>query len=524
MLTFFWNSMTTFLNICITLIGIFFFNYIFIFIYKGLHFFYFCYPLVFSIFLYFIVKKDIQKYKLFSLYIIILSYILNILILYGLDLKIKSSDGFYFLDKFIDTFYLTVYISFNINSLSLIFVILNNLIIILCVIWSWNYNWNVTSLFIFFFFLDFLLKCCFFSHDIFTFFIFFESILISILFFIGVLGLHERKVKALYLFYVYTLLGSFFMLLGIIIIIFEFGNSGVFSLNNSNLTFKKQIFLWPLLSLSFLIKIPVFPFHLWLPEAHVEASTLGSVFLASILLKLGGFGLIKFILPIFPFACLYYTPIIELISCIGFFYCSVTAFRQTDFKKIIAYSSVVHMHLVLFAIFSFNLKSMVGSVLLMVSHGLTSAGIFFCLGCLYDRFLTRNIFYIKSLSIFMPLFTSMFFILILSNTSFPGTINFISELLCLVGIFLNFKSLNILFLFLGLVINTYYNFWLFNRLSFGTLNFQIKTSSVFQDITKRESFILVFLIFFIIFFGFFPGLLIYNLETYFIFLNLRVLI
>ena len=193
-------------------------------------------------------------------------------------------------------------------------------------------------------------------------------------------------------------------------------------------------------------------------EAHVEASTLGSVFLAAILLKLGGFGILKFIIPLLPFASLYYTPLIEVVSCLGFVYCSLSALRQVDVKKIIAYSSVVHMHLVLFALFSFNLKGLIGSILLMFAHGLTSAGLFFCLGALYDRFLTRNVILLKAGVIHMPIFTTLFFIFILSNTGFPGTVNFISELLCLVGIFLISQSINLIFIFLGLVINTYYNF------------------------------------------------------------------
>ena len=434
----------------------------------------------------------------------------------------------FFFNHVIDTYYINLYMYFNINSLSLLLVILNNMILILCIIWSYNYRWNVHNLFYFFFFLDFLLKCCFFSYDIFTFFIFFESILISILFFIGVLGLNKRKVKALYFFYVYTLLGSFFMLLGIIILIFEIGNSGIISLINPNLIFKKQIFLWPLLILSFLIKIPVFPFHLWLPEAHVEASTIGSVFLAAILLKLGGFGIIKFILPLLPFASLYFTPLIEIISCVGFFYCSIGALRQLDFKKIVAYSSIVHMHLVLFALFSFNLKGLVGAVLMMVAHGFTSAGIFFCLGCLYERFSIREVFHLRSLVTTMPIFTTIFFILILSNIGFPGTINFISEFLCLTGIFLTFKSLNFIFIFLGLAINTYYNFWFFNRISFGIpkniISIKLRDHSLgYQDINKREFFILSYLLFLIIFFGFYPGILVYNLETFIIFTNIRIL-
>jgi len=150
--------------------------------------------------------------------------------------------------------------------------------------------------------------------------------------------------------------------------------------------------------------------------------------------------------------------LIEVFSCLGFFYCTISALSQIDFKKLVAYSSVVHMHLVLFSIFSFNIKGLVGSMLLMVAHGLTSSGLFFCLGSLYDRFNSRSILEIGSLSTYMPVFVIMFFFFILSNTGFPGTLNFISELLCISGIFLTFKSLNFIFIFLCLVINTYYNF------------------------------------------------------------------
>ena len=375
----------------------------------------------------------------------------------------------------------------------------------------------------------------------FTFFLFFESILLSIFFFIGILGDHKRKVKAIYLFYVYTLLGSFCLLLSIILFIFESGSTTLFNLNLLNLNLIKQVYFFPLLCLSFLIKIPVFPFHLWLPEAHVEASTIGSVLLAAILLKLGGFGLFKYVLPTLPFASFYFIPLIEVLSCLGFVYGSISALRQIDFKKIIAYSSVVHMHLVLFSLFSFSLFGLLGSILLMVSHGLTSAGIFFCLGILYERLGTRNILYIKSIFLEAPLFSTFFFLLILSNISFPGSINFISELICLIGIFFMFKSLNILFIFIGLVLNTYYNFLLFNRLVFGNiakplplnffLNFFYKKFKVFsplsintiKDLSFNEYLVLKFLVFLIFLFGFFPNYLIIYKETILSIYNVKIL-
>jgi len=303
-------------------------------------------------------------------------------------------------------------------------------------------------------------------------------------------------------------------------------------LNNLNLTFKKQVFLLPLISLSFLIKIPVFPFHLWLPEAHVEASTIGSVFLAAVLLKLGGFGFLKFSIPMLPFASIYYTPIIEILCCLGFFLCGFDALRQIDAKKIVAYSSVVHMNLVVLAIFTNTLKGLLGAILMMVAHGLTSAGFFFCIGALYDRYLTRNILYFKGLVMVMPIFCTLLFIFMLTNIGFPGSINFISEILCFSGILQYNFSFIIFFLFFGLLINTFYNFLFFNRVFFGSLktNYIYKNKNKilinikkYQDITKREFFTLIILIFWLIFWGLCPEKLINFTQIHLIYLNIRSL-
>ena len=319
-------------------------------------------------------------------------------------------------------------------------------------------------------------------------------------------------------------MGSFLILLALIILYFEAGTSGLFVLNNLNLSFKKQIFLWPLLSLSFLIKIPVFPFHLWLPEAHVEASTLGSVFLAAILLKLGGFGFLKFTIPLLPYASIYYTPIIEILCCLGFFCCGFDALRQIDFKKIVAYSSVVHMNLVVLAIFTNTLKGLLGAVLMMVAHGLTSAGMFFCLGALYDRFKTRNILYSKGLVHTMPIFCTLMFIFMLTNIGFPGSINFVSEVLCFCGILQYNFSFILIFLFFGLLINTIYNFWFFNKVFFGSLktkSFNLKVK--YQDITQREFFTLIILVIWLFIWGLFPEKLINFCQVHLIYLNIRSL-
>lgn len=491
--------------------------------------FYFFSSLIFCFFLIFF--KNQEKQKFFILYSLIFSFFCSIFFFFIIENKLKITNLF-IIFNFLNIKYLNFLFIWSLDSFSLIFVSLTTFILILSTVWSWNYCWNTKPLYIFFLFLDFLLKGCFFAFDIFTFFLFFESILIVILYLIGILGTHERKVKAIYFFYVYTLLGSFFILLGILILYFEVGNSGLFILNNLNLTFQKQIFLWPFVSLSFLIKIPIFPFHIWLPEAHVEASTLGSVFLASILLKLGGFGFLKFLIPLFPFASIYYTPIIEIFCCLGFFCCGLDALRQVDAKKIIAYSSVVHMNLVVLAIFTNTLKGLIGGLLMMISHGLTSAGIFFCLGALYDRYLTRNILYFKGLVVVMPLFCTLMFIFILTNIGFPGSLNFISEVLCIAGILQYSFSFSFFFLFFGLLINTYFNFWFFNRVFFGSLKSLINwyysfpkyiIKKKYQDLSKREFFVLFVLIFWLFFWGFFPEKLINFVQIHFVYLNLRSL-
>ena len=492
---------------------------------------FFSYNLFF--FLFFIKNK--QKLQVFILYCLVFSFFSSIFFFFVIENKLKTTNLF-ILFNFIDTKYLNFYFIWSLDSFSLIFVALTTFVLILSSIWSWNYSWNKKPLYIFFLLLDFLLKGCFFSYDIFTFFIFFESILVAILYLIGILGTHERKVKAIYFFYVYTLVGSFLILLGILIFFFEAGSSNLFVLSNLNLFFKKQIFLWPLISLSFLIKIPVFPFHLWLPEAHVEASTLGSVFLAAILLKLGGFGFLKFSIPLLPYASIYYTPVIEILCYLGFFCCGFDALRQVDAKKIVAYSSVVHMNLVVLAIFTNSLKGLSGAMLLMVAHGLTSAGIFFCLGSLYDRFLTRNILYFKGLVFTMPIFCTVMFILMLTNIGFPGCINFVSEIICFAGILQYNFSFVIFFLFFGLLINTFYNFWFFNRVFFGSIKtyytFKVKNKNniilikkfqKFQDITKREFGVLSVLIFWLVFWGIYPDKIFHFMQTHFLYLNIRSL-
>jgi len=263
--------------------------------------------------------------------------------------------------------------------------------------------------------LNLLLSLVFSVLDTLLFYIFFEAILIPMYLMIGLWGSRERKIRAVYLFFFYTLIGSLFMLLGLIYIYTTVGTLNFEYLLTYKFTFNEQYWLWLAFFLSFASKIPIFPFHIWLPEAHVEAPTVGSVLLAGILLKLGVYGFLRFSLTLFPEASFFFVPFIYILSICGVLFASMTAIRQTDLKRIIAYSSVAHMNLVTLGIFSFNINGIEGSILQSISHGFISAGMFLLIGILYSRYHSRLLQYYSGLVHTMPIYSSLFLIF---NNSF----------------------------------------------------------------------------------------------------------
>ena len=391
--------------------------------------------------------------------------------------------------------------SFGLDGISLFFFILTSLLIFLCVLFIWNdirfkeYALNLLLI-------ELLLLLVFSVLDIFLFYVFFEAILIPMFVLIGIWGSRERKIRAVYLLFFYTLFGSLLMLIGLLYIYSITGSLNLEYLLAWPFTFEEQCWLWLAFFLSFASKIPMFPFHIWLPEAHVEAPTVGSVLLAGILLKLGVYGFLRFSLSLFPEASLYFSPFVYLLSVLGVIYASLSAIRQTDLKRIIAYSSVAHMNLVTLGIFSFNTIGIEGSILQSISHGFVSGAMFLLIGILYDRYHSRFLYYYGGLVHMMPVYSVFLLIFTMANIALPGTSSFVGEFLLLVGIYKT-NIVSCIIGALGVILCGAYSLWLYNRIIFG--NLKITSITMFKDIDYREFMILLPLLILVLFMGIYPS-------------------
>ena len=349
--------------------------------------------------------------------------------------------------------------------------------------------------------MEFFLIGVFSILDLLLFYIFFESVLIPMYLIVGVFGSRERKIRAAYFFFLYTLLGSVLMLLSILYIYYQVGTTDYEVLLTFIFSKTEQKFLWLSFFGSFATKVPMVPVHLWLPEAHVEAPTAGSVILAGVLLKLGTYGFLRFSFPLFPEASFYFAPIVYLLSIVGIVYTSFTAIRQTDFKRIIAYTSVAHMNLVMVGLFSFNTIGLEGAILQSLSHGFVASALFLIIGIVYERHHTRMVKYYGGLVHTMPLYTFIFLFFTMSNIGLPGTGSFVGEFLILAGSFKTNTSATFISA-TGMIIGGCYSLWLFNRISYG--NVKIQYLKDYIDINKREMVIFLPLIFGTIAIGLYP--------------------
>jgi len=414
----------------------------------------------------------------------------------------KSLGNFQFVNKIFWVPNLNLNLVIGIDGISLFFFILTTLLIPLCLLVSWNsINYNLKEYLIAFLLLEFFLIGVFCVLDLLLFYIFFESVLIPMFLIVGFWGSRERKIRAAYFFFLYTLLGSVLMLLAVLYIYYQIGTTDYETLLTVSLTLKEQKLLWLAFFASFAAKVPMIPVHIWLPEAHVEAPTAGSVILAGVLLKLGTYGFIRFSFPLFPEACFYFSPLVYSISAIGVIYTSFTAIRQTDFKRIIAYTSVAHMNLVLIGLFSFNNIGLEGAIIQSLSHGFVASALFVIIGVVYDRYHTRTVKYYGGLVHVMPIYIFIFLIFTLANIGLPGTGSFVGEFLILTGSF----KVNTIITFIGatgMILGGCYSLWLFNRIAYGNLKSQYINK--FFDLNRREAFIFLPLLLGTLFMGIYP--------------------
>ena len=377
----------------------------------------------------------------------------------------------------------------GVDGISLFFVILTAFLIPICILVGWvSIQTSVKEYCIACLLLESLVILAFSVLDLLLFYIFFESVLIPMFYIIGIWGSRERKIRAAFQFFLYTLVGSLFMLLAVLLIYSEAGTTDLQILYATPWSEPRQLILWFAFFASFAVKVPMIPVHIWLPEAHVEAPTAGSVILAGILLKLGTYGFLRFSIPLFPEASIYFTPLVQTMSLIAIIYGSLTTLRQVDLKKIIAYSSVAHMNFVTLGLFSLNAQGIEGAIMLMLAHGLVSPALFLLVGCLYDRHKTRLVRYYGGCAQTMPLFALFFVFFTMANISLPGTASFVGEFLVLTGAFQS-NSFIATIAASGMVLGGAYALWLCNRIVYGFPKpYYI---AAFSDLSRREFFILI---------------------------------
>ena len=471
----------------------------------------FLYSWLFALTLY----TNFNYVRILSFFYFISFFVLNIFLLLILN---KSVIWYQYLYKFLTLNYIYISYIVGLDNISICLILLCSFIIIFCFLLYWylNYQFSLYS-FILFFSLWVLINI-FASMDLFLFFIFFEGIVIPMFFLIGIWGSRKRKIYASYLFFIYTLLGSIFVLFVILSFLFNKGTSSFEYIININFFSNRHLILLIFLFLGFGIKIPIMPLHLWLPEAHVEAPTPGSIILASILLKLGSYAMIRLLIVLFFNISIDVIFFILILSLFGFTYASMIALNQIDIKKIIAYSSIAHMNFSLLGFFSQSLLGIAGLYFLMFGHAITSGALFLCIGILYDRYKTRLIFYYSSIVLFMPIFSIIMFFLILSNFGFPGTINFVGEFLILVGAF-KYSNTIIIFSNFAMILTLIYSLSFYSKIFFGSL--QIKFIRFYSECTRLEFFCLILFFNLVILFGLFPiCIFTYNISLYDIYQNI----
>jgi NADH-quinone oxidoreductase subunit M len=413
----------------------------------------------------------------------------------------SSSAGFQFVEK-VEWLGGSIKYHMGVDGISMLFIVLTTFLMPVCILASWTtIQDRVKEFMIAFLLLETLMIGVFGALDLVLFYLFFEGGLIPMFLIIGIWG-GGNRVYASFKFFLYTLLGSVLMLLAIMAMYWQAGTTDIVELlDKSDFPAAMQTWLWLAFFASFAVKMPMWPVHTWLPDAHVEAPTAGSVILAGVLLKMGGYGFLRFSLPMFPLASDMFTPLIYGLSVIAIIYTSLVALMQEDVKKLIAYSSVAHMGFVTMGIFTVTMQGVQGGIFVMLSHGIVSAALFLCVGVVYDRMHTREIAAYGGLVHRMPIYAFTFMIFTMANVGLPGTSGFVGEFLTLIGAF----QVNGWVAFLattGVILSAGYALWLYRKMIFGSL--EKEDLKLIEDLNWREIAIFVPLIVLTILFGIYP--------------------
>jgi len=457
-------------------------------------------PLIGALFI-LITKGNHKNVEKNSKYVAIFSSLVNFLLALFLWFSFDNTiSDFQFIEK---KNWIKGFINFQlgIDGISILFILLTTFIAPICIFSGiQSIKFKIKEFLIAILVMETLMLGVFCSLDLVIFYLFFEGGLIPMFLIIGIWG-GPKRVYSAFKFFLFTLLGSVLMLVAIISIYWITGTTDVIKLLDLRIEEEFQYLLWLAFFSSFAVKLPMWPVHTWLPDAHVEAPTTGSVILAAILLKMAGYGFMRFSITLFPIASEYFTPLIFTLSIIAIIYTSLVALMQDDMKKLIAYSSVAHMGFVTIGIFSLTKQGLEGSIIQMISHGLVSAALFLCVGVLYDRYHSRMISSYGGIVNIMPKYAFVFMIFSLAALGLPGTSGFVGEFLVLIGIF----QKNILVAVLastGVILAAAYMLWLYRRVVFGRLaNSEIKEM---PDLNKTELYILGSIVSLILFFGVYP--------------------
>jgi NADH-quinone oxidoreductase subunit M len=442
-------------------------------------------------------RRNIRSVTLFTT---VFTFLLSLGIWLGFD---NAAPGFQMVEK-VEWLNSGIAYHMGVDGISMLFVILTTFLMPLCILASWeSIQKRVKAYMIAFLVLETLMIGVFCALDLVIFYVFFEAGLIPMFIIIGVWG-GKRRVYASFKFFLYTLLGSVLMLLAIMAMYWQAQTTDITQLLTHDFPANMQTWLWLAFFASFAVKMPMWPVHTWLPDAHVEAPTAGSVILAGILLKMGGYGFLRFSLPMFPLASIDFAPFVFALSIVAIIYTSLVALMQEDMKKLIAYSSVAHMGYVTMGIFAMNVEGIEGAIFQMLSHGLVSAALFLCVGVIYDRMHTREIAAYGGLVNNMPKYAVAFLIFTMANVGLPGTSGFVGEFLTLLGAF-QVNTWIALFAATGVILSAAYALWLYRRVVYGALTKESLKGLL--DLSAREKAILYPLVILVIFYGVYPSAL-----------------